>query len=81
MTDIEERRRIVSMCRPVDGCPLIDERYLDRLAERAADKAVEKVTSRVYQQVGKGVLSKFIYIVGAVVIGAWLWFKSRGFIQ
>ena len=62
------------------GCPLHDASELEKLAERAAEKAIEKLTNHVYQEVGKSVISKFIYIVGACSVGLYLWMKSKGVI-
>lgn len=61
-------------------CPLTDEAYIEEIAEKAAEKAIEKLTSHVYQEVGKSVISKLFYIVGAAAIGLWLWAKSKGVI-
>ena len=65
-------------CHP--GCPLLDESELEKIAERAAEKAIEKLTNHVYQEVGKSVISKFVYIVGACSVGLYLWMKSKGVI-
>lgn len=62
------------------GCPLLDESELEKIAERAAEKAVEKLTNHVYQEVGKSVISKFVYIVGACSVYLYLWMKSKGVI-
>lgn len=62
------------------GCPLINETQIKAIAERAAEKAIEKLTNHVYQEVGKSVVSKFIYIVGACSVGFYLWMKSKGVI-
>ena len=62
------------------GCPLLDDSELEKIAERAAEKAIKKLTNHVYQEVGKSVVSKFVYIVGACSIGLYLWMKSKGVI-
>lgn len=61
-------------------CPLTDEQYIEEIAEKAAEKAIEKLTSHVYQEVGKSVVGKLFYIVGACALGIWLWLKSKGVI-
>ena len=61
-------------------CPLLDDSVLEKLAERAAEKAIEKLTNHVYQEVGKSVISKFVYIVGVCSVGLYLWMKSKGVI-
>ena len=60
--------------------PLLDDSELEKIAERAAEKAIEKLTKHVYQEVGKSVVSKFVYIVGACSVGLYLWLKSKGVI-
>lgn len=66
------------ICHP--DCPLLDDSELEKIAERAAEKAIEKLTNHVYQEVGKSVISKFVYIVGACSVGLYLWMKSKGVI-
>lgn len=65
-------------CRP--DRPLLDDSELEKIAERAAEKAIKKLTNQVYQEVGKSVISKFVYIVGACSVGLYLWLKSKGVI-
>ena len=65
-------------CHP--DCPLLDDSELEKIAERAAEKAIEKLTSHVYQEVGKSVVSKFVYIVGALTLALYLWARSKGLI-
>ena len=60
--------------------PLLDDSELEKIAERAAEKAIEKLTNHVYQEVGKSVISKFVYVVGACSVGLYLWLKSKGVI-
>lgn len=60
--------------------PLLDDSELEKIAERAAEKAIKKLTNHVYQEVGKSVISKFVYIVGACSVGLYLWLKSKGVI-
>jgi hypothetical protein len=54
---------------------------LDEIAERAATKAMEKLTNHVYQEVGKGVVRKLFWIIGAASVGIYLWLKSKGIIS
>ena len=61
-------------------CPFLDEAVLEKIAEKAAEKAIEKLTNCVYQEVGRSVISKFVYIVGACSLGLYLWLKSKGVI-
>lgn len=59
---------------------LTDEQ-IERIAERAAEKAVAKLTDHVYREVGKSVVQKFVWIVGALAVGLFIWAKSQGFIK
>lgn len=58
--------------------PNLTEEQIEQIAEKAAEKAIEKLTSHVYQEVGKSVVSKIFYLVGACAIGLFLWLKSKG---
>jgi tetrahydromethanopterin S-methyltransferase subunit G len=60
--------------------PNLTEEQIEQIAEKAAEKAIEKLTSHVYQEVGKSVVSKIFYLVGACAIGLFLWMKSKGII-
>jgi tetrahydromethanopterin S-methyltransferase subunit G len=60
--------------------PNLTEEQIEQIAEKAAEKAIEKLTSHVYQEVGKSVVSKIFYLVGACAIGLFLWMKSKGVI-
>ena len=65
-------------CAAAADCPFSDEAVLEKIAEKAAEKAIKKLTAQVYQEVGKSVISKFVYIIGACSIGLYLWLKSKG---
>ena len=65
-------------CAAAADCPFLDEAALEKIAEKAAEKAIKKLTAQVYQEVGKSVISKFVYIIGACSIGLYLWLKSKG---
>ena len=67
-------------CAAAADCPFLDEEVLEKLAELAAEKAIKKLTNHVYQEVGRSVISKFVYIVGACSLGLYLWLKSKGVI-
>lgn len=56
----------------------LDDAELERVAERAAEKAIIKLTDRIYHEVGKSVISKILYIVGACTVGIYLWLRSKG---
>ena len=52
----------------------LSEADLERIAELAAKKALDKV----YLEVGKGVLTRLTWLVGAVVIALLMWMGAKG---
>jgi hypothetical protein len=56
----------------------LTEEQIEIIAERAAEKALLKMTNQLYQEVGKGVISKLLYIVGVVSVGSWAWLHTNG---
>lgn len=62
------------------NCPMLNDITIEQIAEKAAEKAIKKLTKHVYQEVGRSVISKFFYIVGACSLGLYLWLKSKGVI-
>ncbi len=67
----DERRKLVE---------LTDEQ-IEIIAERAASRAVEKMTTEAYAAIGKGVVSKFMVLIGVVAIAAWMLLSSKGVIR
>jgi len=59
---------------------LTDEQ-IEEIAERAAKKAVEQMTNQIYMEVGKGVVKKALYLLGAFIVGAGIWAKAKGWIS
>ena len=53
--------------------PLTEEQ-IEAIAERAANKALEKV----YAQIGKSVIHKFLWLVGAASLAILAYFKGVG---
>lgn len=47
---------------------------IDEIAEKAAEKALEKV----YTNVGKSVVSKFFWVVGALCLALAAWMNGKG---
>lgn len=60
--------------------PLTDAQ-IDKIAEKAADRAVAKITDQVYREVGKGVISRFTWIVGALAVATFIYAKTQGWIK
>lgn len=59
----------------------LTEAQIEEIAERAANKAVAKLTDQVYREVGKNVIQKFTYIVGAIAVALFLWLQTKGIIK
>lgn len=53
--------------------PLSDGQ-MDAIAERAAEKALEKV----YAEVGKSIVRKLLWLVGAAGLGLFMWMTGKG---
>lgn len=51
------------------------------IAERAAELAVQKLATSMYQMVGKSVVEKAFYIIGALSLAAYLYAQNRGWIK
>jgi len=60
--------------------PLTEEQ-LDDIAERAAERAVQKVFDRISLEVGRSILRKSAYVIGALVLVAAAWLIGGGHIK
>ena len=63
------------------GCPYLTGEQVEEIAERAAQRALNKMADQVYREVGKGVVSKALWLIGVVAVGLAMWLKSKGFID
>lgn len=59
----------------------LTEEQMDAIAERAADKAIAKITQNIYAEVGRGIVKRMIWILGAAGVGIWAYLKSGGWIK
>ena len=50
----------------------------DDQIEMIAEKAAEKALLKVYANVGRGIINKLAFIIGACVIGVLLWMGGKG---
>jgi hypothetical protein len=50
----------------------------DEQMEKIAERAAEKALSKVYTEVGRSVITKFLWMVGALVLG---WAAATGKLQ
>ena len=53
--------------------PLTDDQ-IEAIAERAAERALEKV----YASIGKSIVQKFLWVVGAATLAIFAWMKGSG---
>ena len=48
----------------------MDDKYLTEAdIERIAEKAAERALEKVYSQVGRSIVTRFLWLVGALVLG------------
>ena len=52
----------------------LTDAQIDEIAEKAAERAFQKI----YQNVGKSVLTKLTWTVGAAVVGLAMWLSGHG---
>ena len=52
----------------------LTEDQMDAIAERAAEKAIQKV----YEVVGKSIVHKFFWFVGAATLAILAWMAGKG---
>ena len=67
MTETEHHSQAVSLTQD----------QIEEIASRAADKAIERITQHVYQQVGRSVINKLIWIVGSLSVAFYIWFSDK----
>lgn len=60
----EERRKTVEL----------SDDQIERIAERAAEVAL----SKVYQQIGKSVVQKILWVIGAASLALFAWMNGNG---
>jgi hypothetical protein len=60
----------------VDSKQITDDE-INIIAERAADKAIEKLTTMAYLEIGKGVVSKTLKVIGIVAVMGMIYFHDK----
>ena len=50
----------------------------DEQIEEIAERAAEVALGRVYTQIGKSVVQKFLYLVGAAALAVYAFLKGKG---
>lgn len=54
---------------------------MDARMERIIELAVQKVFDRMYEEIGKGVVEKALYIIGIGALTLLCWFAGKGFFK
>lgn len=72
----EDRRLQEDSCGRRDHCPMMEESAIEEIAEKAAERAIGKLTAHVYQEIGRGLVSKMLWLAGLVTVGLWLWLNK-----
>lgn len=54
--------------------PVISEEQFEAIAERAAERALAKV----YEQIGRSIVTKILWVVGAAALAVAAWMKGSG---
>jgi len=57
--------------------PQLSDEQIERIAERSAEVALEKV----YTSIGKSVVSKFLWLVGAASLAVAAWMNGSGHLK
>jgi hypothetical protein len=59
----------------------LTDAQIDEIAEKAAEKAVAKMTAHIYQEVGKGIINKLLWVIGVIVVGTYGFLSAKGIIK
>ena len=57
--------------------PHLTQEQIEAIAERAAEVALE----RVYTQIGKSVVSKLLWLIGAAALAVAAWLNGHGILK
>lgn len=60
---------------------VLSEAQMEQIADKAAEKAVEKVMNHMYQEVGKRVLSRVMWLLGVATVALLVWLTSHGIVK
>ena len=63
--------------RPVN----LADAQIELIAQRAATKAIEQMTTNAYAAIGKGVVTRFLWIVGVLTVGLFFLGAKQGWIK
>ena len=56
----------------------LSDEEIELIAEKAAEKAVEKITAQVYQTVGRTIIGRVTWLIGASADAFALWVNNHG---
>lgn len=59
----------------------LTDAQMESIADMAATKAVQKMTDNAFKAIGKSVVEKFFYAVGALTLGALFFAQTKGWIN
>jgi len=59
----------------------LSARQIERIVEKAAERAVQQMLDSGYKAVGRNVVEKGMWIIGAVAIGIFSYLASKGWIR
>ena len=57
------------------------EGIVDAAAAKAADLAIAKITQHAYEAIGKSIVSKFLWILGMLMVAGISWAIKNGVIE
>lgn len=78
--DTDELDESFAKCPKYDKHELTEDQIED-ITERAAEKAVEKAKQQLYTGVGHAVVSRALWIIGFLAIGAYIWMLKAGIVK
>lgn len=79
-----ENRRAKVTVADVDVNDLIErvaQRAAELSAEKAAQRTVELIKTDFYSTVGRGVMSKLLWVLGVLAVTAYFYIKDKGLIK
>ena len=59
----------------------LSEKQINEIAEKAAQIAIREISNMAYENVGRAVIQKLLWIVGALFTGLALWLQSKDFLK
>lgn len=60
------------------GCPHLSKKDMNRITEETAKKTIEMLEDKIYLRIGRGVVRKFLWLVGLATVSVVAWLHSKG---